>query len=86
MKTGEEKTPTVYWCADDIVLRPSERVKCTISGNTCSEVDGARICSCVGCTVWRSRESSVVDIYELPPTGEILPSNFSVTIQARGTR
>lgn len=36
------------------------RVRCTISGNACSANDGARGCSCVGCTVWRTREATVV--------------------------
>ncbi len=30
---------------------------CTISGNTCSEADGAVKCSCVGCTSWRMRHA-----------------------------
>lgn len=41
----------------------NDQVKCTISGNACSTRDGAALCSCVGCTVWRSRESSVTPTY-----------------------
>lgn len=67
----EEKTPVLFYVPDDVVERAgSKRVLCTISGNTCSERDGARVCSCVGCTVWRSREASAIPA-PLPSTLEM---------------
>lgn len=42
----------------------NDSVKCTVTGRECVGDDGALWCTCVGCTVWRTREASAVPAYE----------------------
>lgn len=42
----------------------TDSVKCTVTGRECVGDDGALWCTCVGCTVWRTREASAVPAYE----------------------
>jgi len=50
-------TRTAYW------ERSDESVKCTITGGPAGQ--GRVVCSCVGCTVWRSRELSALPTNQL---------------------
>ena len=38
-----------------------KRVRCTITGKAAGDL-GSKMCGCVGCTVWRSREASVLKV------------------------